>query len=149
MSHLFARWLQITSDERRKRNEQSGMIQVAGSALPEELRGQTCIPAAVLQLQLTSIRPPPASLPNRFLLSLHATPTNYGRLTQNRLNCDLKLGFIFLCVKNVCVCVWKGVGGGVAVGCLSRWAEVDREHFNHQFCLSDANWLSLSTMCLI
>lgn len=86
------------------------MIQVAGSALPEELRGQTCIPAAVLQLQLTSIRPPPASLPDRFLLSLHATPTNYGRLTQNRLNCDLKLGFIFLCVR-MCVC-GRGLWGG-------------------------------------
>lgn len=106
----------FAQDERRKRNEQSRMIQVARSALAEELRGQTCIPAAVLQLQLTSIRPPLAPLPNRFLLSRHATPTNYGGLTQNRLNCDLKLRFIFLCVSmrvrvcGVCVC-GRGSGG--------------------------------------
>lgn len=92
------------------------MVRAVRSALPEELRGQTCIPAAVLQLQLTSIRPPLASLPNRFLLSRHATPTNYGRLTRNRLDGDLKLRFIFLCVC-MCACF---CAVGEALGCLSR-----------------------------
>lgn len=116
---------------REKRNEESRIARGGKSAPTEELGGQTCIPAAVQQLQLTSIRPPLALVPDRFLLSRHATSTNYGRLTPNRLDCDL-----FFSV-NVCVCA-SSVGG-----------EVLREHFNHQICLSDANWLSLFTMCLI
>lgn len=131
-----------------KRNEESGTAQAVKSAPPEGLSGgrlgggggQTCIPAAVQQLQLTSIRPPLAPLPHRFLLSRHATPNNYGRLTPNRLDCDLKLRFIFLCeCMRVCFFSSRERGGG----------EVLREHFNHQICLSDANWLSLFTMCLI
>lgn len=67
--------------------------------------GQTCIPAAAVQPELTPIRPSPALLPDRFLLCRHATPTNYGGLTRNRLDCDLKLRFIFLVGLRVCVCV--------------------------------------------
>lgn len=57
--------------------------------------GQTCIPAVALQPELTPIRPPPALLPDRFQLCRDVTPTNYGGLTRNRLDCDLKLRFIF------------------------------------------------------
>lgn len=59
------------------------------------LAGKTCIPAEAVQPELTPIRPPPASLPNRLQLCRHVTPTNYAGLTRNRLDCDLKLRFIF------------------------------------------------------
>lgn len=78
---------------------------------------KTCIPAAVQQLQLTSIRPPLASLPDRFLLSRHSTPTNYGRLTLNRLDCDLKLRLIFFC-ECMCVCFSVRQRGGGAPGAI-------------------------------
>lgn len=94
-----------------KRNEESRIARGGKSAPTEELGGQTCIPAAVQQLQLTSIRPPLALLPDRFLLSRHATSTNYGRLTPNRLDCDL-----FFSV-NVCVCA-SSVGGGRCSGSI-------------------------------
>ena len=71
------------------------MLQAVRSSPSEEPAGQTCIPAAALQPELTPIRPPPALLRDRFQLCCHVTPTNYGRLTWNRLDCDLKLRFIF------------------------------------------------------
>lgn len=74
-----------------------------GEAVPEERckllkavcqRGparRTCILGVALQPELTPIRPPPALLSDRFQLCRRVTPTNYGGVTRNRLDCDLKL----------------------------------------------------------
>lgn len=111
------------------RNEARRAVQAVKSGLPAGPTGQTCIPAAAVQPELTPIRPPPASLPDRFLLCRHATPTNYGGLTRNRLDCDLKLRFIFLVGFSVCVCVCvKGKGRAVrgAAGLWDVWADEGR-----------------------
>ena len=118
--------------------------------------GQTCIPAAVQQLQLTSIRPPLASLPNRFLLSRHATPTNYGRLTLNRLDCDPKLWFIFTLNLCMCVCVCVCVGGGCSRSILiTRSASVMPTGCLYLLCVwfkvAHFSWPSILTphICLL